>query len=122
MDDEKSFHAIISKLLVHKLQSELLSKDLDLVTCIKVYTIIFDTLVEVLTRSNVHISNESMNYLAQQYYDATLVNGHQELNPHIFTQRASLASIETKEIALLATMLRGTDFTKPLIDEIKRRS
>jgi hypothetical protein len=117
------FHPAVSKLLDAKLQPIVSSgRELNLVTCVEIYQTIFDTLVELLTESQVNISNESMNFLAQQYYDAVKVNGTQELDPEIFTQRASLDAIETKELALLAVMLSGTDFAIPVIQTIKRRS
>jgi hypothetical protein len=62
-----------------------------------------------------------MNYLAQQYYDSIKINNKHELDPNIFTQRAKLENIKTKEVALLAVMMRGTDFIIPLVQEIKRR-
>jgi hypothetical protein len=114
------FNDVISKLLTDKLKIYN-EKDLDLVTCIEIYQKIFDTLVEVFESANMGLSNEAMNYLAQQYYDSVAVNGRHELNPNIFTQRAKMENIETKELALMAVMLNGTDFAVPLILEVKRR-
>jgi hypothetical protein len=94
-------------------------------TCVEFYTTIFDTLTEVIKSAQLPLSNEGMNYLAQQYYDGVQLatsSGFQELDPEIFTQRAKLENIETKELALLATILFGTDFAIPLIKEIKKRS
>ena len=51
-----------------------------------------------------------------------LINGYQELDPNIFTQRARLDSMETEELTLLAVMLSGTDFALPILEEIKKRS
>lgn len=115
------FNDVITKLLGERLNG-FNERDLDLVVCVEIFSTIFDSLVEVFTNADVNLTNESMNYLAQQYYDGVLINGTQELNPHIFTQRAKLENIETKELALLAVMLNGTDFALPVIHEIKRRS
>lgn len=115
------FNEAISKLLGEKLK-DFNQKDLDLVTCVDIYQVIFNTLVEVFEASNAGLTNEAMNYLAQQYYDAVLINGTQELDPNIFTQRAKMESIETRELAFMAVMFNGTDFAIPLIHEIKRRS
>ena len=80
-------------------------------------------MVEVFEASNSGITNEAMNYLSQAYYDSVSVNeSGQELDPNIFSQRAKLENIETREIALMAVMLNHTDFAIPLIHEIKRRS
>lgn len=115
------FNDVITKLLSVKLV-EYKTKSLDLVVCLEIYQSIFDTLVEIFQTAKVTLTNEAMNYLAQQYYDAILINDNQELDPNIFTNRAKLELIETKEIALLAVMMSGTDFAIPLIQEVKRRS
>ena len=115
------FNESISALLAERLK-EYHDKSLDLVVCVDIYKTIFDSLVEVFETAGTGLTNEAMNYLAQQYYDAVLINGKEELNPNIFTQRATMENIETKELALLAVMLNGTDFAVPLIREVKRRS
>jgi hypothetical protein len=115
-------HETLSKLLGAKLKPlSTEERNLDLVACVEIYTTIFDTMVEVLTEANIPITNEAMNYLSQQYYDGVLVNGRQELDPEIFTVRAKLENIETKELAILAVILSGTDFAIPVIQEIKKR-
>jgi len=114
----------ITKLLNLKLNAHK-DKGLNKETCIKIYQDIFDTLVETMSEARVEISNESMNYLAQQYYDAVTITNNgvrYELDPNIFDQRAKLENVETKEIALLATMMKGTDFAVPMLIEIKKRS
>lgn len=115
------FNEAFTKLLADRL-TYFSDKKLDLVICTEIYQVIFNTLVDVISPSSANLSNEAMNYLAQQYYDGILINGNQELDSNIFSQRAKLENIETKELALLAVMLNGTEFTIPLIQEIKRRS
>ncbi len=114
------FNETVSLLLTEKLK-KYKEKNLDLVTCVEIYQTIFESLVEIFENSKFGLTNEAMNYLAQQYYDAILINGTEELNPNIFSQRAKMELIETKELALLAVMLSGTDFAIPLIQEVKRR-
>jgi len=100
-------------------------KSIDLVVCTEIYETIFKTLVEVFTANELlkgKLTNESMNFVAQQYYDCVSINNREELNPNIFTQRAKLENIETKELALLAVMLRETDFLGYVLKEIKKRS
>lgn len=119
----REFHLTISRLLETKLQPLLSqNKSLTLLTCVEIYNTIFDTLVECVTTAQFPMSNEAVNYLAQQYYDGILINGTQELDPDIFSQRATVENIETKELALLAVMLNGTDFALPILAEIKKRS
>lgn len=121
-------HRTVSKLLETKLRPIIAppegepKRDLNLVTCIEIYTTIFETLVEVVQEGGLPVTNEGMNFLAQQYYDGVLINGTQELDPEIFTQRAKVENIETKELALLAVILSGTDFALPILAEIKKRS
>jgi hypothetical protein len=119
----QEFHETISGLLSAKLQPLIAEgRALNLVACVEIYTTIFDALAEVVTAAALDMSNECVNYLAQQYYDGIVVNGNQELDPDIFTQRATLEGIQTKELALLAVMLQGTDFALPIVEQIKQRS
>lgn len=116
-------HRTVSKLIEARLQPLISEgRDLNLVTCIEFYTTIFETLVEVIQDAGLPVTNEGMNFLAQQYYDGVQINGGQELDPEIFTQRAKVENIETKELALLAVILNGTDFALPILEEIKKRS
>jgi hypothetical protein len=117
----KNIHESISNLLTVKLNSYK-EKSLNKEICIKIYQDIFDCFVNLFQESNIKISNESMNLLSQMYYDAVKINSTQDLDPGIFDKRASIKNIETKELALLATMLNGTVFSEPIIYEIKRRS
>jgi len=120
---ERSVHNAISGLLAQKLKKfSDESKALNVLTCTQIYTEIFECISEIIKETEMPLCNESVNYIAQQYYDAVLINGNQELNPNIFTQRAKLENIQTKEIALLAMMFKGTDFSFPLLAEIKKRS
>jgi len=118
----QELHQTITTLLGSRLQPIITAeKNLNLVSCVEIYTTIFETLIEVLTAADIHITNEAMNYLSQQYYDGILINETQELDPEIFSQRAKLEEIETKELAILAVLLNGTDFAVPIIQEVKRR-
>ena len=120
---ERAVHDAVSKMLSQRLKKfSDENKTLNVLTCTQIYSEIFESLSEIMKDSNTPLCNESVNYIAQQYYDAVLINGNQELNPNIFTQRAKLENIQTKEIALMAMMFRGTDFSLPLLAEIKRRS
>ena len=120
MKDNK-FHVTISKLITERLTRRAGEK-LSSSTCVEIYQDIFFTLSEVFKESNAPLSNESVNLLSQMYYDSITINGNQELDPNIFTQRAKMVNIQTKELALLATMMNGTPFAAPFIGEIKRRS
>lgn len=116
----KQFHLTFSKLLESKLS--LGDRMLNRTTCLEIYSSIFETLSELFKNTSMPLSNESANYVAQQYYDSVLINNTHELDPNIFTQRAKLENIETKELALLTMLFEGTDFRIPVMLEIKRRS
>lgn len=116
-----TLHESVSKLLVEKLtiyKSKSLKKDV----CISIYSTIFQSLENLFTTSNVKISNESLNWIAQSYYDAITINENQELDPNIFTQRASLQNIDTKELALMSVMLKDSPFYSEIVSSIRRRS
>jgi hypothetical protein len=111
----------VNKLLMHRLEKHK-SKRLNKENCTLIYQDIFDCFVNLFQESNIKITNEAMNLLSQLYYDSVTINGNQELDPNIFEQRASVKNIETKELALLATVLNGTIFSDIFIFEIKKRS
>lgn len=90
--------------------------------CLEIYNVIFETFVELLEKIPNKITNESMNYLAQSYYDAVTINVNDELDPNIFDKRASVKEIKTEELAFMAMLVNGTDFCPPILFEIKRRS
>jgi hypothetical protein len=119
----KTFHDTISPLLELKLKrfSDGKQTKLDRATCLEIYNEVFNVFVGVITPTNIPLTNESMNYIAQQYYDGILINGRQELDPEIFTERASLDKIPTPELKLVAMMLRGTDFLIPVVKALKGR-
>jgi hypothetical protein len=119
--NKPSAHEAITQLLNGKLQKRLQEK-LDKATCTEIYQDVFFTLSEVVKEAGTPLSNESVNLLAQLYYDSITVNGGQELDPNIFTQRAKLENIPTKEIALLATMFRDSPFDVIFLSAMKRRS
>jgi hypothetical protein len=124
MSEKQNFNDSVMKLLETKLKVfiEDNSASLNKETCVKIYVVVFDALVELFQKSNVTLTNEAMNYVAQMYYDSISINKGQELDPNIFDQRAKLENIDTKELAFLATMYRGTDYVYPFVLEIKKRS
>lgn len=117
----KNIHESISKLLSSKLEKHKNEK-LNTSSCVAIYQDIFETFVDVFQESKLDISNEAMNMICQMYYDAITINGNQELDPNIFSQRANVKNIETKELALLASFFSNTPFAAPFILEVKKRS
>lgn len=118
---KSSAHEAITQLLNGKLQKRLNEK-LDKAICTEIYQDIFFTLSEIVKEAQTPLCNESVNLLSQMYYDSVMINGTQELDPSIFTKRAKIDDIQTKELALLATMTNGTHFAPIFVGAIKRRS
>ena len=117
------FHKAVSALLTERMRPIASGQhSLNMSACIEIYTVIFYSLVKLVAECGTPLTNEAVNYLSQQYYDAVRVNGTQELDPNIFTQRAKVDNISTKELVLLALMLSGTDFALPVVAEVKKRS
>ena len=120
----KNVHEVLSKLINDRLQRRLQQK-LSRETCMEIYQDIFFTLSEVVKESGTPLDNEAVNLLAQMYYDAIDLQtsaGPMGLDPSIFTQRAKLENVPTKELALLGTMMNGTPFGDVFISAVKRRS
>jgi hypothetical protein len=88
----------------------------------EIYGDIFFTLTEIVKQAGTPLDNESVNLLSQMYYDSVTVNGNEDLDPTIFTQRAKIDNIPTKQLALMATMMNGTPFGDIFITSVKRRS
>lgn len=118
---KKQIHESLSKLLVSKLENHKESK-LTSSTCISIYTDIFNCIVEVFQESEIPLSNEAANLVAQMYYDSVKINDREELDPNIFDKRAKLENVTTKELAMLGTMFSGTPFAPIFIYEVKKRS
>lgn len=114
-------HETISKLLTDRLQRRLDQK-LDRATCMEIYGDIFYTITEIIKQAGTPLDNEAVNLLSQMYYDSVTVNGNEDLDPSIFTQRAKIENVPTKELALMATMMSGTPFGDIFISSVKRRS
>jgi hypothetical protein len=120
-ETKKTFHESVGPLLETVLL-KYKEKDLNKETCIEIYATLFETLTGLFEQTKMPLGNEAANYMVQQYYDGVLINGRQELDPSIFTQRAKVENIPTKELALLAVMFTGTEFRIDVMSEIKRRS
>lgn len=118
-NENQVIHVAVSKLISEKLKSV---KTLNRQTQMQIYNEIFNVWSEITTNAKFDLSNEAVNYLAQQYYSGILINGRQELDMSIFTQLSKVESISTKELLVIGSLLRGTDFLLPVVKEIKRRN
>ena len=122
---KKQIHDSLSQLLVKRLEKHNGSR-LNKETCTTIYRDIFECLVEVFQETQANLSNEALNPVSQMYYDSINIrdnNGNsQELDPNVFDKRAKLENIETREIAMLATMFNGTAFAPIFVHTVKKRS
>jgi hypothetical protein len=122
MEAPKSkLHEAVSALVTDRLKLGFSDKSLNHTTCVEIYQMIFDTVVEIIEGSKLKLTNEFVNYVAQEYYDSVAINNNQPLDPDIFSQRAQLSNIETKELTIMALFFRGTDYLIPVVHELKKR-
>jgi hypothetical protein len=121
-EKKSKLHEAISGLIVDRLRLGFKDKSLNHTTCVEIYQMVFDTVVEVIQGAQLKLTNEFVNYVAQQYYDSVTINGGQELDPSIFSQRAKLEEIDTTELRFLGVFFRGTDHIVPIIHELRKRS
>lgn len=121
MKNDARFHDTIVAMLAERL-NVLHGRSLSRGTCMEFYHVIFNNLQDIFTNAEVQLSNEALNWLAQGYYDSILINGRDSLDPTIFTQRAKFENIATRELVLLAGLLKGSELVYEVVSEIKRRS
>lgn len=113
----------ISTLLTEKLKKITTEQSITRTLCIQIYSEIFNTIVDVMKGSNIELTNEAMNLISQMFYLSIEINNNSDLlDENIFDAYADPKNIETKELALLATIFNGTPFAEQFIIEIKRRS
>lgn len=116
------FYTAISSLVEASLTNIFKGKSIAQVNHTEVYQAIYNSVVEVFQTSKVNnLSNEFMNYVAQQFYDEVVFNDKTTLDPNIFTQRAKLSEMVTSEVQFLAMFYKGTHLFPLVIAEAKRR-
>lgn len=102
-------------------------KSLNADTCLQVYRELFEAISNIATqldeaKTKIKLSNEGVNYIAQQYYDCVTVNGKQILDPNVFSQRASLDNIPTSELVVILAFVNGSEFAGEVVKKIRSRS
>ena len=117
----KNISEAVEKLLTSKLQKRVEEK-LNRQTCIEIYTDIFYTLTNLFEKSNIGLSNESVNLLSQIYYDTIKINNTEELDPSIFSKKASFDEIPSKELSLISSLFSGTDIGSLFLLHLKKRT
>ena len=87
-----------------------------------IYTAIYNCVLEVFQTSKVNnLSNEFMNFVAQNFYDEVVINEKETLDPNIFTQRSKLSAMQTHELEFLAVFYCGTHNLPTVMIELKKR-
>jgi len=117
----KNITESVERLLSAKLQKRLKDK-LDKQACIEIYTDIFYTLSNLFEQSSIGLSNESINLLSQIYYDMIKINNTEELDPNIFSKKASFDEITSKELSLISSLFSGSDIGALFLLHLKRRT
>lgn len=100
---------------------------LDSSTCIEIYTTIFSTIAEVFENSQVQVENETVNWIAQTFYNVIEIGtpggGMAKLDPNIFDKKAKLENIKTPDVALLYIMFRDQPWLiADVVKEIRKRN
>lgn len=121
--ERQNFYETISALLNERLKQYMRSS-LNRSTCTQIYVTIFQTLTEVLEQSNVKLSNETANLLAQAYYGCVAINeSGQGLDPNIFDKVARIDNVpDVHELIMVAMLSEGTQLAIDAVAEIRRRS
>lgn len=123
MDDPTRFHDAIASVVEEGLRTTFLHEPLNKRTCMSIYTFIFNTVLDVLATANMQVSNDFINYVAQEFYSAIEINGREEqLDPNIFTKKTKLEDVKTIELHLLTMLFRGTDGFQKVFAELRRRN
>jgi len=125
LDSIKSAASALIKLLDSKLES-FKQENLSSSTCIEIYKTIFSTTADVFKNANISIDNETMNWVAQMFYDNITIgtpSGAGQLDPNIFDKRAKLENIKNQELAFLYVMFKDHPwFIEDVVKEIKKRN
>lgn len=122
-EDITRFHDAIATTVEAGLKSTFLNSPLTRETCLRLYEFIFNTVGDVFTTAGMRLSNDFINYVAQEFYSAIEINGReQQLDRNIFTRRVQLGDVKTIELHMLAVLFRGTDGFFEIYQEIRKRS
>lgn len=119
---KQNFHEAFSQLLAQNLKKFQDGCVLDRATCLGIYSTLFETMQSIVINAEMKISNEALNYACQCYYDGLLINGREELDPNIFTERAKLDNVSNKDLVILFALLDGTDFQIAVVGVLKKRN
>ena len=120
-DQPARLHSTVTKLLNERLQV-FVDRPLKGAVHSEIYEVIFNVITDVLGKANLQFTNEFANYVSKQYYDLLEINKKNDsMNTSIFTKIASLKSIPTGELAVMATMWSGLPMVAPVLLELKTR-
>jgi hypothetical protein len=117
----KNITEAINKLISSKLEKRVTEK-LDRATCIEIYSDIFYSFSELFKNSEIELSNESVNLLSQIYYDTVKVNGTQDLDPEIFSKKASFDEVSSKDLSIISALFSGSDIGALFYYHLKKRT
>jgi len=117
---KNDFNKTIIKILEQDLRS-FKGSSVNREVSLQIYNIIFNIISNIFQKSNIIVSNVTINYISQQYYYCIRINNNQELDPNIFTMLAKVENITTKELGMLACMFSNSDLVYPIIHELRKR-
>ena len=116
---ESKLEKALETLILTNVTNTFMYEKLNRTTCLQIYGMIFNLVSETVQSAS--LSNESVNWIAQCYYDSIVISNTTPLDPNIFTQRAFLKNIDTQELKLMYLMFRGSEMGISIGTELRNR-
>jgi GrpB-like predicted nucleotidyltransferase (UPF0157 family) len=91
-------------------------------TMMELYGTIFNSIADIFLQSKVKMSNETMNFVAQCYYEDVEINGRNEIDKMIYTQKAKIESVPNHELVILTKLWKDHVYAKIFVQALKSRN
>ena len=110
------------ELMLNERLSIFKGKTLNRATLMELYATIFNVTADVFIQSNVNLSNEAMNLVAQLYYEDININRKQGVDEQIYTQKAKMENIPNHELIIMTKLWKDHPYGQLFVETLKRRS
>jgi len=123
VDHNKKIQQALQGMLNAKLV-EFVDQTLTSEVCAKIYVSMFESvneLVGMVPELKKNLDEQSVNFIAQGYYDLIEVNG-QTLDPNVFTKRVKVTELSTRQLALVGLLFVDTPILSEIMVTLKKRS
>lgn len=91
---------------------------------VEIYQTLFNVLQDIIVKSGIRFSNDSLNFVCQRYYDSITVeigSEQRSLDMFIFDKRVTVHDLDTPQLLTIAALFGSTDFCDEVFVELKRR-